>query len=169
MPTLKGLVARLRAVFDKQRTERELNDEIRLHIEMETEQNVRRGMNPAEARRRAMIAFGGVEVIKEVHRDGRGSRWAEELGADVRYAFRTLRRSPGLTTAAVITLALGVGANTAIFSVVNAVILRPLPFPDSGRLMMLSEENPEKGWHHNVAAPANYLDWRERVADRPFA
>ncbi|MEO8449875.1 MAG: ABC transporter permease [Gemmatimonadota bacterium] len=163
MPTLQGILARVRAVFRKHSTERELDDEIRIHIDMETEKNVREGMSRLEARRRAMISFGGVEAIKEAHRDGRGSRWAEELLADVRYASRSLRRSPGLAFAAIVTLALGIGANTAIFSVVNAVILRPLPFPDSNRLMMLSEENPEKGWHHNVVAGANYLDWRERV------
>jgi predicted permease len=83
--------------------------------------------------------------------------------ADARHALRVLRRGPVVAAAAVLTLALGIGASTAIFSVVNAVILRPLPFPHADRLMMLSEDNAEKNWHQNVVAPANYLDWRERV------
>jgi putative ABC transport system permease protein len=156
-------IKRLRAFIMRRDTERLVDDELRFHLDMETEKNVRNGMSPEDARRKAVVDFGGVEQAKETHRDVRGGRWVEETAADVRYALRTLRRNPVLAGAAILTLALGIGANTAIFSAVNAVILRPLPYPDPDRLVMLSEDNAEKGWVRNVAAPANYLDWKERV------
>ena len=162
MTTIKGVRARLRALFRRAAAERELDEELRFHIEMETEKNVRFGMNPIDARRRALRDFGGIEPTKEAHRDVRG-RWLEELLTDTRYALRTLRRAPVLATAAILTLALGIGANTTIFSAVNAVILRPLPFSHPDQLVMLWEENPEKGWHEQVCAPANVLDWKEQV------
>jgi putative ABC transport system permease protein len=163
MPAFKGLLVRLRAVLRRDVTERELSDEIRFHLDLETEQNLRLGMSRDAARRQALVAFGGVERWKESHRDVRGARWLEDLVGDVRFALRTLGRNPVLAGAAILTLALGIGANTAIFSAVNAVILRPLPFPHPERLVMLSEDNPEKSWRRAVVAPANYLDWKERV------
>ena len=161
---LRGLRTRLRAVVRRQAAAQELDEEIRLHLELEAEQNRRRGMSPDEARRQAAIAFGGIDVAKESHRDALGIRWIEDTIADARYALRSFRRNPLLAGAAIVTLALGIGANTAIFSVVNAVILRPLPFPGGDRLVMLSEDNSEKGWHQQTAAPANYFDWKERVS-----
>jgi predicted permease len=161
--TFKGLLLRWRALFGRADAERDLDQEIRLHLELETEKNVRQGFPADEARRRARLAFGGIDAVKEAHRDGRGWRWLEDALADARFALRTLRRNPVLSATAIITLALGIGANTAIFSTVNAVMLRPLPFPQSDRLVMISEDNPEKGWRREVAAPANYLDWKERV------
>ena len=158
----KGLRARLRALVRRGAAERELNEELHFHLEMETEKNLRLGLPPAEARRRALLDFGGVEPTKEAHRDVRG-RWLEELAADTRYALRTLRRAPVLAGAAIITLALGIGANTMIFSAVNAVVLAPLPFHDPSRLVMLWEENPEKHWYQEVCAPANVLDWKDQV------
>src|SRR5438270_874302 len=164
MGAVKGFGARLRALVHRGAAERELDEELRFHLDMETEKNVRTGMNPSDARRRALRDFGGIEVTKEAHRDVRGrGRWLEELAADTRYALRTLRRAPVLATAAILTLALGVGANTTIFSAVNAVILQPLPFGQPERLVMLWEENPEKGWHQQLVAPANALDWKDQV------
>ena len=163
MSALSGLRARLRALFRRSATERELNTEIGFHIEQQTDQNLRAGMTPEEARRRARIDFGGAESVREEHRDARGTRWIEDALADTRFGLRALLRNPVLATTAIITLALGIGANTAIFSVVNAVILRPLPFAGSERLVKLSEDNPEKHWVRENAAPANYLDWAERV------
>ncbi|MEO8635585.1 MAG: ABC transporter permease [Gemmatimonadales bacterium] len=160
---IPGVVLRLRALFRREATEARLDEEMRYHLELETDKNLRLGMSRESARRQARLDFGGVESMKEDQRDARGTRPLEDAVADVRYALRVLRRNPVLTGAAMLTLALGVGANTAIFSVVNAVILRPLPFPHSERLVMLSEDNAEKGWRRAVAAPANYLDWRERV------
>ncbi|MFI5245952.1 MAG: ADOP family duplicated permease, partial [Gemmatimonadales bacterium] len=151
-------------LFAPSATDGDLNEEIRFHIERETEKNVRAGMSPDEARRAARVAFGNVEVARESHRDSFGVRWARDMVADARYALRTLRRTPVLAGAAVVTIALGVGANTAIFSAVNGVILRPLPFPNSDRLAMLWESNPEYHWYQQDAAPANVLDWKEQVA-----
>ncbi len=163
MSLFTGLALRVRALFKRSETERDLNDEIRNHIEFETQKNISLGMGAAEARRAAMRDFGGVEVAKESHRDGRGTRWIEELFADTKFAFRTMWRAPAITGAAIITLALAVGANTAIFSAVDAVILRPLPFAAPGRLVMLWEENPDRGWRQAQAAPANFFDWAEQV------
>ena len=164
MSAIKGFAARARALLFRRATQQSLNDEIQFHIEQETAKNVRLGLSPDEARRQALVQFGGVARTREAHHDVYAARPIEELVADTRYTLRTFRRTPVLAGAAILTLALGVGANTAIFSAVNAVILRPLPFPKPEQLYMLWEENPEKGWYKEVAAPANMLDWREQVA-----
>ena len=163
MGVLKGLRARLRALAHSRSADRELSEEIRFHIELETEKNRRAGMPPDEARRVALAHFGGVQRVREEHHDVRRLQWVEDFAGDMRFALRSLRRTPGLALAAIVTLALGIGANVAIFSAVNAVVLQPLPVPQPDRLVMVWEENPEKGWHQNVAAPANYLDWRTQV------
>ena len=165
MTLLAGLRARLRALFHPTAADDALSDEIRFHLELETEKNVRMGMSPTEARRLAVAHFGGVQRVREEHRDVRRLQWIEDFFGDVRFAFRTLRRTPALATAAIVTLTLGIGANVAIFSAVNAVVLRPLPFPAQDRLMVITEENPEKHWHLQTAAPANLLDWRSGVSD----
>lgn len=164
MTWLKRLRARLRALTNTN-ADRELNDEIRFHIELETDKNLQLGMTPNDARRVAIAHFGGVQRVREEHRDVRVLQWVEDFIGDVRFALRSLRRTPGLAVAAVVTLALGIGANVAIFSAVNAVVLQPLPFPAQDRLMVITEENPEKHWHLQVAAPANVLDWRAGVSD----
>jgi predicted permease len=135
------ILERLRAVVRRDVMEEDLDDEIRLHIELETAANVRAGMEPGAARRAAMLRFGGVERVKEDVRDERGVRPLEDLVADIRFAARSLRRAPGFTAAVILTLALGIGANTAIFSVLNGVVLRPLDFPDPDRLVELCEEH----------------------------
>jgi predicted permease len=160
---LKRVTIWLRATLAKPAAERDLDDEIRLHLDLETEKNIRAGMTPEEARRQARIAFGGIEATKEAHREARGVSWLEDGVADVRYALRAFRHSPVLATAAVVTLAVGIGANTAIFSAVNAVMLRPLPFANADRLVSLGEDNPEFHWHHGQVAPANMLDWKDQV------
>ena len=164
MSMLKGFAARLRAMFSPRSTEHALDEEIRFHIEQETEKNLRLGMSRDEARRQALVQFGGLTQVREAHHEVYAARPVEDFVADVRYALRTMRRTPALAGAAILTLALGIGANTAIFSAVNAVILRPLPFPNPDQLYMLWEENPEKGWHKQVSAPANMFDWKEQVA-----
>ena len=163
MSAIRGWAARLRAIVFSRAADRELDREIRFHLEQEIAKNVRLGMTESEAMRKALLDFGGVTVTREEHRDTRGARWLSDFAGDARFALRTLRRSPALAAAAIITLALGVGANTAIFSAVNAVMLQPLPLRDPDRLLMLWEENPEKNWHMQVAAPANMLDWGEQV------
>lgn len=164
MSAIKGLAARVRAMFAPRATEQALAEEIQFHLEQETEKNVRLGMTRDAARREALVQFGGLTQAREAHHDVYAARPVEELVTDIRFTFRTMRRTPALAFAAILTLALGVGANSAIFSAVNAVILRPLPFSNPEQLYMLWEENPEKGWHKQVAAPANMLDWKEQVA-----
>ena len=163
MGLMKGIGVRLRALLRPATTDRELDDEIRMHLELEAEKYRALGLSENDARRRALLAFGGVAQVRETHREVRSARWIEETRRDVRIAFRALARRPALSIAAALTLALGIGATTAIFSVVNAVILRPLPFPQPDRLVMLWEENPDFGWYQQSAAAANVLDWRERV------
>jgi putative ABC transport system permease protein len=164
MSTIKGFAARTRALLFRRATQQSLNEEIQFHIEQETAHNIRLGMPADEARRQALVQFGGVTRTREAHQDVYAARPIEALVSDARYTLRTFRRTPVLAGAAILTLALGVGANTAIFSAVNAVILQPLPFPKPAQLYMLWEENPEKGWYKEVAAPANMFDWREQVA-----
>lgn len=154
---------RLRALFRRGAMDRELDEEVRHHVEMETEAGVRSGLTPAEARRVALVKFGGVDRHKEAARDERGVRWLEELVRDVRFAFRSLRKSPGFAVAAVLTLALGVGANTAIYSVVDGVLLRPVPFPAADALYMIWETDRNSGTTHEPASLPDYLDYRDRA------
>ncbi|MEX2179298.1 MAG: ABC transporter permease [Gemmatimonadaceae bacterium] len=160
---LKALRLRLRALFDRSGTERDLDDELRFHIEQEAARHARAGLPAEEALRRARIAFGSMESAREAHRDQRGSRGVEDVLADVRYAARALWRDRALAVAGIVTLALGIGATTAVFSAVDAVMLRELPFREPSRLVQIWVENPDRGWHKNVVAPANYLDWRDRA------
>lgn len=146
------------------RLERQMNEEMEAHIALHEEALRDQGVPPTEARRRARADFGGVEGIKEEAREALGLRLWDELRGDLRYALRTLRRSPGYVAVSLLTLTLGIGATTAIFSATNALLFRPLPFAEPDRLVHLYETNPEYNWTDADAAPANVMDWRERVA-----
>ena len=163
MSFFRKLIGMLRSLFFRTRVEQELDSELAFHLDKETEKNVRSGMTSAAARREALISFGSIDATKEAHRDGRGSRWFEDFIGDTRLALRSIRRNPGFAAAAIITLTLGIGANVAIFSAVHTVLLRPLPFANPDRLVMLWEENAPRGWVQQTAAPANMLDWQEQV------
>ena len=129
----------------KRERDSEMEAELASHVELAVEENMRQGMPEAEARRKALVRFGGVQQTKERQREARGLPWLDVLMQDVRYTLRTLRRDRSFTVVAVLILALGIGANIAVFSVVNTILLRPLPFPDSQRLVRITTKDPKGG------------------------
>jgi predicted permease len=137
--TIKRRLARLLALFTAGRIERELDDEVAAHLELAELDARQRGLDPAEARRLALRQFGGLDQMREHHRDHRSARWLENLVRDLRYGFAGLRREPAFAAVAIGVLALGIGANTAMFSLVDAVLLRPLPFPQPDRIVRILE------------------------------
>jgi len=168
-PQLASPWARLRAALgrvvglgDASARDRRLADEIAFHIDMATERNRRAGMSAADARRAALLEFGGIERSKEAARDEHRSRPIEDALRDLNYAMRSLRRAPAFALTTVLTLAIGIGANTAIFSAVDGVLLKPLPYADADRLMTLWQRDAAKATQ-DLLSPANFLDWRDRT------
>ncbi|MBO0860604.1 MAG: ABC transporter permease [Chloracidobacterium sp.] len=151
-------MARLRALFRRESVLLDIEEELRVHVEMETEANIKRGMPPDEARSAALKSFGSLSRNTELGYDIRGGGWLETLWQDLRYGARMLAKKPGFTLISIVMLALVIGANTATFSVVSAVMLRSLPYREPGRLITLSDAKQNGRLYATV--PARYLDWR---------
>lgn len=153
---------RLRSLFRRDSVDGELEEELRDHVERQTEDNIARGMKPDEARRAALIALGGIEQRRQECRETRGVHWLEDLGRDLIFALRAMLRNPGFTAAVVLIIALGIGANTAILSTDYSLLFRKLPYKDPGQLVevfqkSLSNESADR----MQVAPANFLDWQD--------
>jgi predicted permease len=156
---LSRFIRRLRLILDRRAFERDLDEEMRFHMDMATERNLGRGVPPAEVAALTTREFGSMDRFKDEVRDARGLTLSDDIVRDVRFAVRTLRRTPGFTALALLTFGLGIGATTAIFSVVNAVLLRPLPYPNAERLVRVYEQlkgKPEMG----SVAVLNWRDWQ---------
>src|SRR3954468_573036 len=156
------LWSRLGGLFGSRHQDAEFDLEVTTHLDLLTDEHIRRGLPPDEARRQAMIRFGGPVQIKEQQHERRTLPLVETTLQDIRYAVRGLRRTPAYSVVAVATLAIGIAAGTTVFSIVGAVLIRPLPYRSPGQLVRIFETNPLRRWTRNIAAPANYADWRTR-------
>jgi putative ABC transport system permease protein len=152
---------RVATLTQSERRDGELSAEIESHLQMHIDDNLQRGMTAQEARRAALIALGGVEQTKERYRDGRGVRWLETLGQDVRFCARLLRKNPGFTATAVLTLALGIGATTAIFSLVDVVLFRPLPIAKASEVMRITSGHSKDVSEFEQVSFPDYLEYRD--------
>src|ERR1700722_19337426 len=158
MRLLHTVAAGLQSLLRRKKTEQELDEELDAFLELAAEEKMQNGMSRNDALRQVRLERGNLEVSKELVRSGGWESFVETCWQDLLYAARTLRKSPSFTFVAVLTLALGIGANTAIFSVVYGVLLQPLPYRDSANLILLNETTPRVGTV-SVSYP-NFLDWR---------
>ncbi|HEX6185959.1 MAG TPA: ABC transporter permease [Pyrinomonadaceae bacterium] len=158
---LNILRARLRGLVGREGVIRDIDEELRFHVEMETQENVRRGMEPGEARRAALRSFGNVCAVRDAAYEVRGGGMLESILRDARYGARSLAKNKGFTAVAVLTLALGIGANAAIFAVIDAVLLRPLPYPEAGRLVKLYAVDAAAETF--AVSPADFLEGYSRA------
>jgi putative ABC transport system permease protein len=161
MPNLKSFLRRLQTLWRSEQLHREIAEEMRFHVDQRTADNIHRGMPAAEARKEAEQRFGGMARIQEQAYELRSVGWVESFVQDVVYGSRLLRRTPGFTFAAVLTLALGIGSSTAMFSILYSVLLRPLPFPQPEKLISLAEKHVSGASRGPVSA-ANFYDWRDQ-------
>jgi predicted permease len=159
---IRALASRMRASLSPRQIDQEFEHELDAHLDMLADENVRRGMSPEEARRAARIRLGGQTQLKETNRELHGLPALETFLQDTRYAFRMLRKNPGFTAVAVLTLALGIGANTAIFSVVYAMLLKPLPYSHPEQLLTVFEAQPQAGVNATGWSYANFAELREQ-------
>jgi len=159
---IMAFASRTRGWLSPQRADQEFENELEIHLEMLTDENIRRGMTPEEARRAARIRLGGHAQLKETNRELHGLPMLETFLQDTRYAFRMLRKNRGFTAVAVLTLALGIGANTAIFSVVYAVLLKPLPYANPDQLFNVFQAKPQEGVGGTGWSYANFAELREQ-------
>jgi len=160
MRRIRAIFIRLAGCFGAARREHDWNAEFQSHFEMHIEDNVRAGMSLADARREALVKFGGIEPVKESMRDRAAFAWFGAAARDVRYALRNLGRNPGFAATTIFSLTLGLGASLAIFTIADYLLVRPLPYRDASRLVMVWEANQKSGNNHIVVSPANYLDWK---------
>jgi predicted permease len=162
MPRLPRLSSLLRNLFHKERVERDLDEEVRAYVDQLTDEKIESGMSPQEARRQALIQLGGAEHVKEQVREARMGVFVESLLMDAGLGLRMLRKNPGFTTVVVVTLALGIGLNSGIFSMVNALLIREPPVKDPARLMTVMTSNPAKGWPRGPASAGEFSAWRDQ-------
>lgn len=164
MKGLRRLVHRLNSLRFRRQHEKELAEELESHIQMQTDDNIRAGMTPDEARRAAVLQFGSIDTVKERHREERRLPFLEGLVSDLKYAIRSFARTPGFTITAIGALALGIGATTAIFSVVNAALLKPMRTYDADRLVMFSTHIPDADQEYGVISPAKFAHFRKQTS-----
>src|SRR5260221_10078756 len=164
MPLLRNITSGLRSLFRMDQVDRELNEELGSYLEMAAEEKMKQGMGRKDALRKVRLERGSLEVTKEVVRSGGWESFVETLWQDLRFAARMLRKSPGFTAVAVLTLTLGIGATASIFSVVDAVLVRRLPYRNPSRLISLYQDRSSTGFHRRQFTPANFVDCKAQTA-----
>jgi len=167
MTLLHRVASILRWMVRRDQSERDLNDELQAFVDMAAADNVREGVPPAEASRMAVLHLGGVEQAKERIRTGRHGAWLDALERDIRYGLRQVRRNPAFSTIAIATLALGIGVNTAMFSAVDAVLIRPVPYANAHGLVMIWDDSTRtSGEARFYSTPAEWHEWRRHNTRR---
>src|SRR5215475_656835 len=159
--SIRAGLLRFANLFRKRKLDGDLSAELESHLHFHIDDNLRSGMSPSEARRNALLKLGGLQQTTENYRDQRAAAFLESIWRDFSYGARQLAKTPGFTCVAILTLALGIGANTAIFSFVAGTLLRPFPYREPDRLVQLWSSQPQRGWTRNIVSPADYADWKK--------